>query len=517
MADYIEPTQNNFDDAEQVVIDVLSTTSPNVMTKAGSVIRELVIRPLAYIFSWATANLEDTREKSSIAYLKTSQATDNPLADAVASNYFVTRKHGEVSKGIITVTLNTPTIRIPGGASFTVGDTQVRTAQQFIITNGDMTNVVPGVEYVKSVPFGNDSYVANIPVVASNPGKIEIPVGTPVTVNFANAAIVNAELTSAITGGFDTETDASLISRAEYNTAESGIGTYYGLRKKFNKAPVTVYSLFPVAGEDAPLFRARYNNVGVNPGGFVDCYVKTANQPTTDVVDFTCTKSGSVYTGTLYSDASAGFFGVSNLMTASGSIDTFSVEFLSADTGNSAEGARLSTQQKAIITFNASDVAVSGASIEVRASVTYMPNILDLQNFIDSDVERFIGQDIQVKAAIPVLTSIACGVTANHELTDSEIDVLKQTIVDCVNSTHVGCRTINFSDIRKACQQAIAGVDLRLPCTFHATTFMKDGSSDTFYSNTGILDISDVANKDYWSHEMCFFSTCLANVRLEVV
>ena len=35
MADYIEPTQNNFDDAEQVVIDVLSTTSPNVMTKAG--------------------------------------------------------------------------------------------------------------------------------------------------------------------------------------------------------------------------------------------------------------------------------------------------------------------------------------------------------------------------------------------------------------------------------------------------------------------------------------------------
>lgn len=517
MADYIEPTQTDFNSAEQVVIDVLSTSSPSLITKAGSVIRELVIRPLSYIMAWATANLNDTREKSSIAYLKTSQATNNPLADAVASNYFVTRRAGTTAKGIITVTLNTGILRIPGGASFSAGDTEVCTTSQIIISTGDVSNAIPGVLYVQALPFGTDTYIANIPVTAMTPGKVEIPAGTQVSVNFPCAAILEAELTSAVTGGSDTETDADLMRRAEYNTAESGIGTYYGLLKKFNKAPVSVYGLFPVAGEDAPLFRARYNNVSINPGGFVDCYVKTANQPSTDFVDFTCTKSGSVYTGELYSDSSAGFFGVSKLLVDSTYVTEYTVEFVSANTGNSAEGARLSTQQKAIITFNSSEVPSAPATVTARVSVTYMPNILQLQQFIDSATERFIGQDIQVKAAIPVLTNVACAVHAGHVLTEAEIVMLKQAIVDTVNSTPVGSRTLNFSDLRKACQQCIPDVDLRLPCTFHASTYLKDGSSDTFYSNTGILDISDVANKGYWNYEMCFFSTCLNNVRLEVL
>ena len=517
MADYIEPTQENFNSAEQVVIDVISTTSPSIMTKAGSVVRELVIRPLAYILAWATANLDETRKKSSIAYLKNSQATDNELADAVASNYFVTRNEGTVSKGIITLTLSNPTLRIPGGASFSVGDIQVCTDRQYIITNGAVSNVVPGVTYVTAIPFGADAFVANIPVVAMQSGKIEIPIGTEVIVNFASASILNAELTSAITGGTDTETDASLMERAEYNTAESGIGTYYGLRKKFMKAPVAVHSLFPVAGEDAPLFRARYNNVNINPGGFVDCYVKTANQPTTDFVTVECTKSGNTYRGVVYSDASAGFFGTGQLIVQSKDIPTYTLEFTSADTGNNAAGARLSTQQRVIVSFDAADLTSTPNTVTAVLSVTYMPGIVQLQHYMDSPQERFIGQDIQVKAAVPVLTAIACGVTANHELTDSELLTLKQVIVDCVNNTPVGSRTLNFSDMRKACQQALNGVDLRLPCTMHASTFLKDGSSDTFYSNTGILDISDVANKGYWSHEMCFFSTCLDNIRLEVV
>lgn len=517
MADYIEPTQVEFDSTEQVIIDTLTVYSPSIMTKAGSVVRELVIRPLSYILSWSNVNLADTRTKSSIAYLKTSQATVNPLADEIASNYFVERKQGSRSKGIITVTLNAPVVRIPGGASFAIGDITAHTENQIIISNGDLTNTLNGIDYILSVPIGEREYIANIPVVASSVGKIEIPIGTNVEVNFATAAITQAELTSAITGGTDVETDASLMQRAEYNTAESGIGTYYGLLKKFSKAPVYVQSIFPVAGEDAPLFRARYNNLSINPGGFVDCYVKTANQPTTDFVDFTLTKSGSSYTGEVYADKCAGFFGLGQLIAGSSYIKNYSVQFDSHDAGNNASGARLSVQQNAIISFSADELESTPDSITARISVSYMPNILELQQYMDGDKERFIGQDIQIKAAIPVLTSISCGISSIKELTDSDIVALKQAIVDCVNMTPVGSRTLNFSDMRAACQTLMPAVDLRLPCTLHATTYLKDGSTDTFYSNTGILDISDVANKDYWSHEMCFFSTCLDNIRLEVL
>jgi hypothetical protein len=56
MADYIEPTQRSFDNAESMAADVLSQSSPNLITKIGSVIRELIIRPSAYLMSWSTDN-----------------------------------------------------------------------------------------------------------------------------------------------------------------------------------------------------------------------------------------------------------------------------------------------------------------------------------------------------------------------------------------------------------------------------------------------------------------------------
>ena len=102
MADYIEPTQRSFDNAESMAADVLSQSSPNLITKIGSVIRELIIRPSAYLMSWSTDNFLNMLAQSSVMYLKTSQETDNPIADMVASNYFVTRLQGTSARGILT-------------------------------------------------------------------------------------------------------------------------------------------------------------------------------------------------------------------------------------------------------------------------------------------------------------------------------------------------------------------------------------------------------------------------------
>ena len=135
MADYIEPTKTSFDNAEQVAIDVLSQADNNLITRTGSVIRELIIRPAAYLLSWITDNIKRDIKQYSVAYLKTSQLTENPIADAVASNYFVTRRPGTPSRGIITLTLTSPTLVISAGARFTVGGAPVCAPIQYYITN----------------------------------------------------------------------------------------------------------------------------------------------------------------------------------------------------------------------------------------------------------------------------------------------------------------------------------------------------------------------------------------------
>ena len=121
MADYIEPTQRSFNSAEATATDVISQSSPGLITKAGSIIRELIIRPISYLTAWANDNLLDKLATTSVMYLQTSQATDNPVADMVASNYFVTRRQGTNARGILTLTLSQPVLRLARGSQFTVG------------------------------------------------------------------------------------------------------------------------------------------------------------------------------------------------------------------------------------------------------------------------------------------------------------------------------------------------------------------------------------------------------------
>lgn len=511
MADYIEPTQRSFNNAEGVATDVLSQASPNLITKAGSVIRELIIRPIAYLMSWSTDNFLNLLATSSVMFLKTSQATDNPIADMVASNYFVTRLQGTSARGILTLTLSQPVLRIARGSQFTVGGATMITPEQYLITNSEPAGTASDFTYITSVPY-EDHWIANVPIISATPGKLELPVGSSVTIDFSTSIIIEAELTSPVTGGSDVETDAELMARAEANTAASGVGSYYGLLKKFSKAPVAVLGMSAVAGEDVPLFRSRYNNVDINPCGFVDCYVKTAKQATTDSFQVTCAKSGSIYQGTL---PYLSILYVNSVIVNGRAVTSFNVSFRSSDPTVPADGARLSTKQVTTISFNAG--SLTSGQVIATVYCTYIPGISALQQYIDSDIEHFIGQDTIVKAAVPVEISFRCGYSASAMLEDEQITILKQTIADYINSIPVGTKTINFSDIRTVCANAVPSADLRLPCVMTGKASTKSGYIDTFYNNTGIFDISDPANEDFWDFQCCFFSTTIDNIRVEAV
>ena len=513
MADYIEPTKTSFNAAEQVAIDAVTQTSSNLLTRTGSVIRELVIRPVAYLLSWASGNVDNSIKQYSVSYLKTSQKTDNPVADLVASNYFVERRQATSARGIITLTLSSSSLSLAAGSRFTVGGVQVCTPVRY------MVQATPGIDtdtlvYLKAIPSGGN-WLVNVPVVAVNPGSVEIPVGTAVTLNFSCSYFVAADLTSPITGGSGVETDAELMLRAEYNTAAAGIGTYYGIKKKLTKAPAVVFGMSVIAGEDQPLFRARYNSVNINPGGFVDCHVKTANQAETKAVQVVATLSDSTYTVNISSTACPGFIRVASVIAGGTQPVGYSVTYGSADTGTSAEGARLSDQQTAEITFPSTNIPDETDSVDVY--LTYMPAVHELQQYMDQDNEHFIGQDIKIKAAVPVVLDIGCSVHCDRELDDDEVTGIKQAIVDYVNSTNVGVGFINFSDIRAAVLVSFPDVDLRLPCVITGDVYTKNGNIDTLYSNTGIFDIRNSPNTSYWGYQVCFFSTCLSKVRLNVI
>lgn len=530
MSEYSNPSNTEFKRAEQSILDALSTSAPNLMTKVGSVIRELVVRPAALLYAWVTSNADKHFEERSVTYLKTSNATDNETADTVAANYFVYRREGVRAKGVITVYTTFPVVQLPAGASFSVNGIQVVTDSSIVASDTLETGKRNNTIYIRTIKLSDGLYLANIPVVAQQVGDIEIAAGAEVTMNFIDSTISSALLTSPITGGSGTETDAELMARAEYNTAESGVGSYYGIKRRLQSAPVAVLDIGLIAGEDTLLFRARHNSVNINPGGYVDCYVKTQKQASVSevsaYVDKIAQDSYKIEISPTDAINVAGFFGVLSISVNIGET-TYQLNQWSMDYGDGsnasgdAKGARLSRNQSLVITFTASDNGIVDTSEEAERSavvtVSYMPGINALQNYLDDDKNKFVGQDIRVKAAVPVVLHFDCEVQSSPALTDDETDMLKRVISSCASAYRVGTSVFNFSDVRKACYQALPRAELRLPCTISAEILTANGVIDTFHSTSGILDISNPVNQDYWSPAVCFFSLNPENIRLEQV
>ena len=518
MSNYTEPTSAAFTAAEQTTVDVLSTEYEGMQTKVGSVIRELLIRPFAYLYAWCRTNLIKYRKESTVQYLQTSQLTENAVADAIASNYFVTRRQGTRSHGAVTVTTSTPVLQLPAGSSFTANGVLLVTPNRVIAVIGNANELRGDTWYTSLIPVG-DNYTANVPVEASADGDIEIDAGTPVSMGFSYSGVVSAELTSPITGGSGTETDAQLMRRAEYNTAASGVGSWYGIRRLLNASPVNVMDFGLLAGEDKLLYRARYNSININPGGYADVYIKTQRQAALGELQATMTVlevaqdhvvGQAVFTQT--SDVS-GVINVHQIVVAGNVVNAYTVAYGSSDPDISANGARLGVNQTITVTFN----TTASAGVAVTAYVKYMPGVSAIQDYFNQDRNSFIGQDVAVKSAVPVMVHLDCVARGSEPITEDQMTLLKSTLYDAVDAIPVGAGIINFSDLKKAAAAAIPGIELRLPCTLSAEIPLPQGGNDAMYSVSGVLDITHQVVADAWDPAICYFCLIPDYIRIEEI
>ena len=509
MSAYTEPSETEFQSAENTLQAVLAEHDSTITTAKGSVIRELLIRPAAYIYSWVSNAMSTLLYKASVAYLSTSQATSNPVADAVASNYFVTRRVATKSSGLVTLSLTQAIVRIPKGARFTVSGEPFETLSMIIISNVELSGQLSGTTYVRSVQMG-DIYKANIPISACNTGALEIPTGSDVVIGFSSYGLSSAELTSAITGGADAETDASMMLRAKHSVADAGVGSYNGLRKRLDDSGLTVTGMSVDAGESVSMFRARFNNININPGGFVDLYVKTQNQPSAraDVFALTEVSAGS-YTASVALPDTAGLFYVSSVMAGGAYVSEFTTSFGTSDSLTGATGSRLSDKQTVQIAFSA-DTGLTEATV----TVLYMPGVSAVQTYLDSDEGKFFGQDVLVKAAVPVEVGVRCAVQSATTLDSVTLAGIKSVIAAYINTLPVGTSTLNFSDLAVAVSTVYPDVTLRLPCVFTAGLVLRDGTKDSLYSESGVLDISWMPTETHWSATVCFFSATTSNMEI---
>lgn len=540
-------TKTQFQQAVQGVTELLNEEQPSLDTKKGSVINELIIRPFAFCYAKVTQFLDQWITKASFSNLENSMQTSDQVADALASNFFVTRKSGTYATGYITITSSSSNVRIPSKTVFLIDGYTFYTTTTYIITldKDDYTDTT-SCRYLKpyQVLVGqNTLYRFNIPVQAAQPGSIQIPRGVQVLLRSQIPFIQTADILSPITGGFDVQTTASMIERCK-NRVINSIGTLNSFLYKLQKANSSITSC-NIIGSDNPLCtRASLNPFGIYLPGFIDIYAKTTNQVSSTIVTKVCSAQITQaqtnlaklleiqsYSHCIQLDQAqhAALIAVKSVLCSSAQRKftvVYAYDGYEDDLNVIGENTlqlfkqkqmafRLSPLQKTLIFVQADEVyETTDASIQIQ----YMPDIDTQNSFLKANQEGFIGLNTLVKSALPVKLAIKAYIKSKNDISIRDLEQIKNKIAHIINSLPVGTSVLNLGQISHTLQTVYPEIRLQVPYVITAMLQTFKGVYTGINSETGIIDLK---NRNLYqgiqSPQIYFFSITPLDIDLQVV
>lgn len=510
----IQPTLEQFTKAQEASVNILKEYSKELDTKNASVIHQLIIRPFAYLYARINQYIDSFIESTSIKYLQQSQLTQNTVADAIASNYFVTRIDGAKAKGILTITSSSPELRISVGTAFLIDSYTFVTEKTILATSAPLEST-DKVTYVKTYPI-QGKYLANIPVVAVDQGYVEIPQGVQCTASTYIAGFQSATVTSPITGGNSSQTDASMIQRCK-DRASLSIGTKGAINTRLYESGLPFINCSVLSSNQPGNFRSRNNNMAIATGGMVDVYVKTANQSSFKQVYIQqLSKDNTGYYIALDSKTYPELAGLVRITQVKPSQQSTSFKYKVTYSSNNslynAADCRGSVYQTVRIDF-----PQITASQALMITVEYMPNIKAIQTYINDDSQNFLGQDILIKSGVPATLNIQGQIYSPSQISQQRMANIKQMISEIVCQNPIGTYKINMDKVAQAVQTSYTDIKLRLPYTIGVSLPTTNGDLYTFNTSDGTVDLSFRQTAYTWDKAAYFFTTNPSYINLQVI
>lgn len=479
--------------------DIFTTTLPGISTSVGSVVYELIVRPISIVYANVIDNINKDIRETSLMALKMSSNTQIGDADHILSNYFITRNESREPAGTLTLYATSPVTRVPSRSVFSLAGVSVTTPI-------DVVGIYPDVEgytntdevsYVKAVKIG-DYYCFPIPVTTLQTDAI-IPVGTPADIVSNINGIESATLTSAIEGGSAGETDAEMIERARTSVC-SWNGGSQSVHKLLAESGIQLYSSRSFDSADPEMSRVSGSPVLIGTGGMIDTYVKTAQYPSSCLLVLSL--DGGEYTD-ITSYIPDGCIAITSVVDAETDIPAdFDIKWGSSNKHLTDIGARFSVYQTAAIKVDMTGrYAIYGV---------YMPSIRDLQEYVDRPDVRMLGSSIVIKAAIPTMVRI----TANCAMSEHSVSDIKNIIKQYINTCEVGASDLNMANAQEMLSNTLPGAYLLNPVSMQTSSYTYKGNS-TILTDTLSGIVKSVGTDAVFTGRVRFFCTSDTEVIIE--
>lgn len=262
--------------AEEYLATLLREKFPDLDTAKGSVLRDLLISPFAFIYVTIRKQIEQLRSRQSLLTLSQlpSDVNVDELVDQILSNWMLTRGSGNYARGRAIVYLSASVdVVVPATTQF------VKKANLIFYPDIDEELfVVPRNNLKKSVDANGNviGYFFELPLKAAQPGTAyNIEAGNFVSwTNFSNAVVrvMNAQ---KFTGGKDAETTAELITRAKTAVSIRDLNSVRSIDALLRENFSSIRALAIKGFGEYVLRRNYYAPLGIHLGGFADVFVRT--------------------------------------------------------------------------------------------------------------------------------------------------------------------------------------------------------------------------------------------------
>lgn len=453
------------EEARTLMIKTIKDTYPNIDTRKGTVIHDLLVTMAALGYATISEDLASFEDKMFLQQvLEDPASTDTSTVDAILSNFFVTRKSGSRANGLVKIEVSeNREYFVISGAQFTTVDGLVyNTIQSYSISTSDL--------FVQG-----DAYYFFVEVYAENVGSsYTIGANTILETTILSGSIISAESFNDFQGGIDEETNEVLLSRAASSFGAKALSHRQAISTLLQEQFPDIRQLTVTGYNDREMQRDR-NNAGFKVGGKSDVYVRTIVAPLTKSIEKTTDTAGRVF----LNDADAGevpILRVKQIALANNPIgftDNFTVVAL---------GPLPFPQYYRFSDQESLEIQTPYNSQKILVTVDYLPLIREIQDYVNDDEVKYIRSDTLVRSYMPCFINLE--VTYRSESDISVVAPLIRTaLIELINTYDQD--VLYVSKIVDVLHN-IDIINIELPLSVTGTFHLPNGSKTTQTSENSI-------------------------------
>lgn len=416
--DITEPNTLDIAQARELVEQLVLELHPSLDTRGA--VGDLLLGSYALLGAGYAKDAERLRASRSLKALEANpEAATTEVVDAVLSNFNLTRLSPQPATGEIEFVLGSNYVfTIPAGALFTIRG-QVFTTTETYTARLTNDNVITGWD-LPITPVSNGRYSVRFPVEAQEAGRSDpIRRGDTVIPDFEPQSLLLARAATDFLPGRGVETNAELLRRLRSGMALkawSTSGTIEALLLNSEDEIGQLHGVSVIGLQDPELQRTRHPVTQVVSGG-CDVYVREGELPRHQVLVLEAVKeqnqgTGSIRVLNIDSATAPGFYEV---LSITRSQDDTPLQILSEMRGVnetqygtpaflSALDAAFGPYQTGTIRFL--DPETTAQTQLYTVTVSLVPGLGTIQDFLGSPLHRPLGGDVHVRAAIPCFTSV---------------------------------------------------------------------------------------------------------------